>query len=353
MRNFMDVRPQVFVSSTYLDLVEERQAVTRILLELNCFPAGMELFPAGDDDKMDLIKGVIDDSDYYILILGGKYGSVDAETDVSYTEMEYDYAIETQTPVMAFLKRDLDSVVKQKTELDPKKAEQLEDFRKKAESKRTVRYFDGKDDLAAQIATSLVALQKRKPAIGWVRGDLAMTPEIRGELAELRAKATESATAGSTPLFPDLEDGEDKVEFTVQVNYLDDADGGGYECNYEVLATWNEIFGGIAPKMLHEVADRDLEKALLKHLGLLGLQIFPEVFPDTKIRSVLGTKIKTPGMLDEVVIQLMALKLVARGTQKRGVNDSQRYWKLTTEGEDRMMQLRARRKTAQKEAEAS
>jgi hypothetical protein len=129
----MDVRPQVFVSSTYLDLIEERQAVTRILLELSCFPAGMELFPAGDEDKMDLIKGVIDDSDYYVLILGGKYGSVDAETDVSYTEMEYDYAIETQTPVMAFLRRDLGCVVSQKVELESGKAEKLDEFRKKAE----------------------------------------------------------------------------------------------------------------------------------------------------------------------------------------------------------------------------
>lgn len=340
----MDVRPQVFVSSTYLDLVEERQAVTRILLELNCFPAGMELFPAGDEDKMDLIKGVIDDSDYYILILGGKYGSVDAETDVSYTEMEYDYAIATQTPVMAFLKRDLESVTKQKSELDPKKAEQLEAFRKKAESKRTIRYFDGKDDLAAQIATSLVALQKKSPAIGWVRGDLAMTPEIRGELAELRAKATETATAEATPLFPDLEDGEDVLVFDVDLSYVDE-DGLAYDAGYDVEASWNEIFGGIAPKMLHEVSDRILEMALREHLGVLAADVFPEVYPNANLKKVLSATVTTPGILDDVVIQLMALKLVARGTQKRGINDHQRYWKLTEAGEDRMMQLRARRKS--------
>lgn len=340
----MDVRPQVFVSSTYLDLVEERQAVTRILLELSCFPAGMELFPAGDEDKMDLIKGVIDDSDYYILILGGKYGSVDAETDVSYTEMEYDYAIETQTPVMAFLKRDLGSVAAQKVELDPTKAKKLEEFRKKAESKRNVRYFDGKDDLASQIATSLVALQKKRPPTGWVRGDYAMTADIRGELAELRAQAAREVQEGAAPLYPDLEDGEDTLEFDVKVNYTDQQDGLDYHSLYSCVATWNEIFAGIAPKLLHETSDRSLGSALNSLLERLALEVFPEVNPDVTVKRVWNTSVLTPDLLDQVIIQFMALKLVARGTQKRGINDHQRYWKLTTEGEDRMMQLRARRK---------
>jgi Domain of unknown function (DUF4062) len=35
----------------------------------------MELFPAADDDTLTLIKSVIDDSDYYVIILGGRYGT--------------------------------------------------------------------------------------------------------------------------------------------------------------------------------------------------------------------------------------------------------------------------------------
>lgn len=40
----MDKRFQVFVSSTYEDLQEERREVMQALLELDCIPAGMELF---------------------------------------------------------------------------------------------------------------------------------------------------------------------------------------------------------------------------------------------------------------------------------------------------------------------
>ena len=47
----MDKRYQVFVSSTYMDLREERQEVIQALLELDCIPSGMELFPASDETQ--------------------------------------------------------------------------------------------------------------------------------------------------------------------------------------------------------------------------------------------------------------------------------------------------------------
>ncbi|MCX6381232.1 MAG: DUF4062 domain-containing protein, partial [Armatimonadetes bacterium] len=59
----MDKRYQVFVSSTYQDLQEERQEVMHALLELDCIPSGMELFPAADEAQWSLIKKVIDDCD--------------------------------------------------------------------------------------------------------------------------------------------------------------------------------------------------------------------------------------------------------------------------------------------------
>ena len=51
----MENRYQVFVSSTYQDLQEERQEVMQALLELECIPAGMELFPAANQDQWTLI----------------------------------------------------------------------------------------------------------------------------------------------------------------------------------------------------------------------------------------------------------------------------------------------------------
>lgn len=111
-------RFQVFVSSTYLDLADERRAVVETLLELDAFPAGMELFPATDDDAWTLIESVIEDSDYYLLIVGGKYGSIDPDLDVSYTEREYDTAVRFGKPVMAFLHGKPDQLTAKPTPID-------------------------------------------------------------------------------------------------------------------------------------------------------------------------------------------------------------------------------------------
>jgi len=70
---------QVFISSTYLDLVEERLAISRALLDINCIPVGMENFPATEESSYDYMKKIIDESDYYLVLIGGRYGSISGE----------------------------------------------------------------------------------------------------------------------------------------------------------------------------------------------------------------------------------------------------------------------------------
>src|SRR5258708_5929255 len=101
----MDKRYQGFVSSTYEDLRQERQEVMQALLELDCIPSGMELFPAADEDQWSLIKKVISECDYYVVISAGRYGSIGPQGQ-GYTEMEYRYAAEIGKPTIGFLHRD-------------------------------------------------------------------------------------------------------------------------------------------------------------------------------------------------------------------------------------------------------
>ena len=79
----MNKKYQVFVSSTYQDLKEERAKVIEALLNKDCIPVGMEYFPAADDDQMTLIRELIDDCDYYVLMLGGRCGSVEESSGKS------------------------------------------------------------------------------------------------------------------------------------------------------------------------------------------------------------------------------------------------------------------------------
>ena len=111
----IQVRYQVFVSSTYDDLRAERQQATQAILEAGFFPSGMELFPASDDAQWELIKRVIEESDYYVVIVAGRYGSLGPE-GVSYTEMEYDYAVAKGIPVLGFIRHDVGKILSEHIE---------------------------------------------------------------------------------------------------------------------------------------------------------------------------------------------------------------------------------------------
>ena len=121
----MQKKYQVFISSTYRDLVPERQAITRSVLDLGHIPSGMELFPAADEEQFSYIKKVIDECDYYILVIAGRYGSVD-ESGVGFTEKEYDYAVQTGKTVLAFIHKNRGQLPRDQTESDGLKAARLE-----------------------------------------------------------------------------------------------------------------------------------------------------------------------------------------------------------------------------------
>lgn len=115
----MDKKYQVFVSSTYEDLKEERKTVIEALLQMNCFPVGMEFFNAADDSQWDVITSLIDECDYYVLIVAGRYGSVEESSGISYTQKEYEYAVKKNVPVISFVHKDVNQLPSGKVEHEP------------------------------------------------------------------------------------------------------------------------------------------------------------------------------------------------------------------------------------------
>jgi nucleoside 2-deoxyribosyltransferase len=130
---------KVFVSSTYEDLREERAAVQKGLLQLGCLPVGMELFPAADEETWNFIKSQINDSDYYVVVVAGRYGSQGAD-GISFTEMEYDYAIAQKKPTIGFVHADPGSIAANKTETTEAARAKLQKFIENIK-KRPVRQF--------------------------------------------------------------------------------------------------------------------------------------------------------------------------------------------------------------------
>lgn len=131
-------RYQVFLSSTFTDLKEERAEVIQALWELDCIPTGMEAFLASNLSQWDIIRRVIDECDYYILIIGGRYGSLTAE-GMSYTEKEYHYAKALGLPVLAFVHGAPEKIEVGKTEDSSELRAKLDSFRRKVMKDHPVR----------------------------------------------------------------------------------------------------------------------------------------------------------------------------------------------------------------------
>lgn len=181
----MDKRYQIFISSTFADLEDERKGIMQAIIELDCFPAGMEMFPATDSEQFEYIKTIIDESDYYVLIVAGRYGSV-AEDGVSYTEKEFDYAKKKGIPILAFVKKDINNIVVGKTDQDPKKKDKLNAFRNKALDGRMANFWDTADELKYKIHSSLSKQFKTHPRIGWVKGNTIPSYEALEQLSQLQ-----------------------------------------------------------------------------------------------------------------------------------------------------------------------
>ena len=213
MPNFLSKRLQVFVSSTYTDLKDERQAAVEAILTAGHIPAGMELFTAGDESQMDVIKQWIDDFDVYLLILGGRYGTLEPKTGQSYIELEYRYALDKRKALFACVAKEtqLEERVKRRGSevLERDNPQKLRESRTFVLTKM-VRFWDDYKDIKIAVGETLSDFARRDEFVGWVRGDQGTNPAVTDELARLSKENAELreqlAEGGGPTLFQGLSD---------------------------------------------------------------------------------------------------------------------------------------------------
>lgn len=340
---------QVFISSTFRDLIDERQAVLKAVLELNHMPAGMELFPAADDTAWQLIKDVIDGSDYYILIVAGRYGSLD-EAGIGYTEKEYDYAVQTKKPVIPFLHKNPDNLPREKTETNDAAWNKLKTFRAKVEKKHTCVYWNSAEELKAQVIVGLTSSVKRHPTVGWVRADQVPSDATISEILTLKKRVSElEAEAAESRLNPpigteELVQGDEYFEIKCKFK----AGAGDFHLytdpKYDgrLLPTWNQIFAAIAPSMINEASDRLLRASFNRFFSEVARREFSKE-KQLKSKELYDFEFNDND-IDTCIVQLRALGLMRENVKQRSVKDTGTYWTLTPYGDTKMVQLRAIRK---------
>lgn len=191
MVDFIRKRLQVFVSSTYTDLIQDRQAAVEAILAAGHIPAGMELFTAGDESQMEVIHQWIDESDVYVLILGGRYGSIEPKSEKSYTHLEYEYAVKSGKPVFACVITDqaIEARVKEhgRSVIEQHNQAKLTEFRHLVLSKVSKFWGDSKD-IKIAVIEKLSELARRDDLVGWVRADQVINVQVTDELARLSSE---------------------------------------------------------------------------------------------------------------------------------------------------------------------
>ncbi|HHQ4773087.1 TPA: DUF4062 domain-containing protein [Aeromonas veronii] len=336
----MNKRYQVFVSSTYADLQDERAKVIQTLMEMDCIPAGMELFPAMDEEQFEFIKKIIDDCDYYLLILGARYGSISVDDGLSYTEKEYHYAKEKGMKIIALVHGEPEQLPVAKTDRDPELYEKLVRFRNEVCNNRLVKFWTSAIELPSLVALNLPKTIKAYPAIGWVRGNTTTSSEVLEELRsvksendELKNKIQELSQqlgAYSSTNIPDLAGLDQVFKITGYYRKL----GRGYEESWEYVETIGNLYGLIAPSIMNTPNDSSarsiIKDNILENLG---------------IRNLTSSSINDQHF-QTFKIQLEALGLI-KVTQNRTTNGGlSLFWHMTEKGKKLMMELRVIRKNS-------
>lgn len=290
---------------------------------------------------------MIDDCDYYMVILAGRYGSIGPD-GFSYTEMEYWYALETGKPVIGFVHREPGKLAAGRTEATDAGKAKLVEFRDLVQ-KKMCRFWESPADLGSQVSRSLVKLIKSHPGIGWVRGNLVPDESATEEILSLRKKLEEletelQATRSTGPAgTADLAQGEDL--FGISYTFVASPDQwahNGKTYSAKVVADWDEIFSAVSPLMIDEATESELTRALNSFVQATAWDGLHEEKALSKL-NLMNFKMAGDDF-QKIKVQLRALGLITKSTRSRSVNDNDTYWTLTPFGDTVMTRLLAIRK---------
>ena len=309
------------------------------LLSMGMIPTGMELYPTESNNQWPMIQQVINECDYYVVLLGGRYGTL-SPMGLSYTHREYIYAATKRKPVIAFLHDQPELLQGDSREISREGDVRFQDFRKLLQEKTVFRYWNTAKDLGQVVRKAMPQFIKQHPATGWVRAgqvsDLNQARELqdmRKRLEELE-REKEELTAGWRPPIETLARGSDLVSLQYSCNAYIKGD-----CKVtmaETRLTWDQVFATVGPQMMNEVAESSMRQALEEHIAEHALEDVQAHLP--KAHAVRNIVISTQSF-NQVKIQLRALGLIRKVARRDQTGAT--WWQLTPLGDQTMTQVLA------------
>jgi hypothetical protein len=330
----IEKRYQVFISSTYADLQEERALLMQVLPSMGCLPVGMDAHPAGGM-TLSTIKKMIDDCDYYVALLGSRYGTL-SPSGVSYTHVEYVYASTKQKPILVLMH---DAPERRALELQERTMEgklKFNDFRQLLMKGNCTRWGDAKD-LEYAIRRALPTLIDAKPASGWVKATTLANPDTEKEVLALRERVMqleqerEHMLSRQMQLVTPMAQGADLMEVSYRCKAY--ALGNCEDVAVKSHISWNDIFVSFAP-YLSQMQSEDLMLAKIservQETALADVQkLRPKAHAITDVQLA-------PFTFNTIKVQFRTLGLIRRQPKP---GDNRQWWQLTSQGEHQMTSL--------------
>lgn len=312
---------QIFISSTFEDLKQERDQVMKAILEIGHIPVGMEMFSAADEEQWQIIKRQIEEVDYYLVIAAHRYGTI-APDGLGYTEKEYDFAKSIGVPTIGFVIKEDASWDNKFIDKDSLKVELLKNFKEKIKSKM-VNFWSNKDELNAKVIASLTKAFTSHPRDGWIKSSQStvINPEILNEIsrlssenADLRRKITESDKNKENDFVEILKILEHNKKPIALFSTIDNK--------------WSHLDNKSLLFLFEKIAEITVNEA---HEADINLHIHwsiprPENFK-TRSESPLPTNYVSSWLAD-----LSSLDLIEVSKVKHPVSDKNKYWTLSKKG---------------------
>lgn len=315
------VKYQIFVSSTFTDLEVERNQVIKSVLEMGHIPVGMEMFSAADEEQWKIIARQIDESDYYVVIVGHRYGSMDG--GISFTEKEFDYAVGKGIPVLGFIVDDSVDALAKNVETDAMKVAALAAFKLKVKG-RPIGFWKSAEDLHGKVSIALMKAFNTSPRPGWTRSTSIAGPEVMQELSRLSKENSDLRESLERVSRQEERDHiaylRDKLETLRAISTtLGLRKLGESKWSIKVELTLFDLFNQLAPEMMVEIS---VEKAA-DYVALLNK-------PDDVALS--GRAPFAFNSMRLILADFSALGLIEPSKRKHPVSDKDVYWALTDEG---------------------
>jgi len=145
----------VFVSSTFVDLKNHRKAVWDLLAKFDVTVRGMEAFGARSETPLETCIAELEQSDIYLGIIAFRHGSLDQTSGKSFTQLEYERALELKKEILIYLVDEENALFPVKFIDHGDARDKLQAFKRVLRERHTIDSFRDEDDLAAKIKRDL------------------------------------------------------------------------------------------------------------------------------------------------------------------------------------------------------